>query len=179
MEEHEEMLLDWCESELGELPIECIMWHEMEDISEFLVRFRTRVGLISVLAWSSDDDRGMEIEQHMFIQPSNWYPGSIDVEEKDGNFIRVIFEDSQVDFTASEESGTLKEILEDWLLSMREDERNKVELNASEKTRRISSLKRQREEIDRKLGHASLEHIEKDIANIAVTLESCEDELSG
>ena len=178
MEEHEELLYEWCDTELGELPLECLLWHEMEDISEFLVRFRTRVGLISVTTWSSDDDIEMEIEQHMFIQPSDWYPGSIDVEEKDGSFIRITFENKQVDFTASEESTSLKEQLEDWLLEMREDERNRVELNTSEKTRRLSSLKREREEIDRKLEHANLERIEKDIAEIAVTLETCEDELS-
>ena len=62
---------------------------------------------------------------------------------------------------------------------MRESERNKVELNSSEKARRLSSLKRERLEIDRKLEHAGLEHIEKDIAQIAVTLETCEGELSG
>ena len=178
MEEHEELLHEWCESELGELPLECILWHEMEDISEFLVRFRTRVGLISVTTWSSDDDIEMEIEQHMFIQPSDWHPGSIDVEETEDSFIRITFENKQVDFTASEESTSLKNKLEDWLLAMREDERNRIELNTSEKTRRLSSLKREREEIDRKLEHASLESIEKDIAGIAVTLETCEDELS-
>ena len=179
MEEHEEMLFDWCGMELGEQPHECLLWHEMEDISEFLVRFRTRVGLISVTTWSSEDDIEMEIEQNMFIQPSDWYPGSIDVEVKDNSFIRITFENKQVDFTASEEPNTLKNILEDWLLSMREDERNRVELNSSEKARRLSSLKREREEIDRKLEHASLKHIEKDIAQIAVTLETCEGELSG
>jgi len=179
MEEHQDLLLEWCDTELGEYPEECLLWHEMEDISEFLVKFRGRIGLISVTTWSSDGEIEMEIEQNMFIQPSDWYPGSIDVEEKDGNFIRISFENKQVDFTVSEGPNILKDRLEDWLLSMRESERNKVELNSSERARRLSSLKRERLEIDRKLEHAGLENIEKDIAQIAVTLETCEGELSG
>ena len=47
MEEHEELLYEWCDTELGELPLECLLWHEMEDISEFLVRFSSRWALQS------------------------------------------------------------------------------------------------------------------------------------
>ena len=144
VENREQVVMDWCENLLGQMPYEVLTWADEEDIVQSLVRLERMVIVVDL---QLDEDDNIVEEKHISIALDNWSPGSIQTRRMADGSVRFKHRKDELILAARlrspEWAGAL---LEEWLMDMRGD-KNKHR----EKNRYIANMKRSKEIISRML----------------------------
>lgn len=167
VENREQVVMDWCENLLGQIPYEVLAWADEEDIVQSLVRLERMVLVVDL---QLDEDDNIVGEKHISITLDNWAPGSIQTRRMADGSVRFKHRKDELILAARlrspEWAGAL---LEEWLMDMRGDQ-NKPR----EKNRYIANMKRSKETISRMLEQAELNVIKETITEISTALENTE-----
>ena len=162
----------WIVEALGEDPIDLSIWAEEEDFVQLLIRLSDRVVILDL---SIDDGEIVEEDSLVIREGQGWQPNSIQTRRMPDGFVRFRHRSNEILLAPRVRSPDwASNLLESWLSEIRSDSGI-----PKTKQQRISSLKRNRDRIEKLLDQANLTDINDEIRYIEHRLDSADFKLSG
>lgn len=159
------MLEELCISELGEAPTEIELWHREQGFAEYLVRFAHTVAIITVSVYDVEEEQvGYMIEQTMYINASEYLPGSASTQSINSEQVLFKVDDQEIYLTESgKEVQEIIDVLETWVVELCADEEGRTDEGLRS---RIASLRRERQAIISKLEHLDMGRLSEQMATL-------------
>jgi len=172
------MLEELCLAELGEAPIETVLWHGEDGFAEFIVKFEQRVAIITVSVYDVEEEElGFMLEQTMYITASEYLPGSLTTESINSEQVLIKVGGQEIYITDSgKDVQEIIDVIEAWTRELSTGEASRL----SESMRsRVASLRRERQAIMSKLEHLDMGRFSEQIADLSAQFASTEALLAG